>query len=101
MTGHRPRSETRRIREAIGRRLAEIRTELDGPHGADRFAIRLGIPGRSWRNYETGVAVPAEVILWVIELTSVDPMWLLHGAGPTYRKLDDSTGPYGKSVPWN
>jgi hypothetical protein len=31
------------------------------------------------------VTVPAEVVLKIIELTSVEPMWLLHGEGPKYR----------------
>jgi hypothetical protein len=31
------------------------------------------------------VTVPAEVVLKIIELTSVEPMWLLHGQGPKYR----------------
>jgi SOS-response transcriptional repressor LexA len=31
------------------------------------------------------VTVPAEVVLRIIELTSVEPMWLLHGQGPKFR----------------
>ena len=36
------------------------------------MARRLGIPVRTWYNYEGGVTVPAEVILKIIELTSVE-----------------------------
>jgi hypothetical protein len=49
------------------------------------MARRLGIPVRTWYNYEGGVTVPAEVILKIIELTSVEPAWLLHGEGPRFR----------------
>ena len=50
------------------------------------MARRLGIPVRTWYNYEAGVTVPAEVILKIIELTSIEPSWLLHGKGPRYRQ---------------
>jgi hypothetical protein len=49
------------------------------------LARQLGLPVRTWYNYESGVTVPAEVILRIIELTSVEPMWLLHGQGPKFR----------------
>ncbi len=40
---------------------------------------------RTWYNYEGGVTVPAEVIFKIIELTSVEAGWLLHGQGPKFR----------------
>jgi phage repressor protein C with HTH and peptisase S24 domain len=49
------------------------------------MARRLGIPVRTWYNYEGGVTVPAEVILKIIELTNVEAVWLLHGEGPKFR----------------
>ncbi len=49
------------------------------------MARRLAIPVRTWYNYEGGVTVPAEVVLKIIELTSVEPAWLLHGKGPKFR----------------
>jgi hypothetical protein len=51
------------------------------------MARRLGIPVRTWYNYEGGVTVPAEVVLRIIELTSVEPVWLLHGRGPKFRQV--------------
>jgi hypothetical protein len=51
------------------------------------MARRLGIPVRTWYNYEGGVTVPAEVILKIIELTSVEAVWLLHGEGPKFRNV--------------
>jgi hypothetical protein len=50
------------------------------------MARRLEIPVRTWYNYEGGVTVPAEVVLRIIELTSVEPVWLLHGKGPRFRQ---------------
>jgi hypothetical protein len=62
-----------------------LRSELFGDRGGPEMARRLGIPVRTWYNYEGGVTVPAEVILKIIELTSVEPVWLLHGKGPKFR----------------
>jgi hypothetical protein len=56
------------------------------------MARRLGIPVRTWYNYEGGVTVPAEVILKIIELTSVEPVWLLHGNGPKFRHARTERG---------
>jgi hypothetical protein len=69
----------------LAERLRMLRAELYGDRGGPGLARRLGIPIRTWYNYEGGVTVPAEVILKIIELTSVEPMWLLHGKGPKYR----------------
>jgi hypothetical protein len=54
------------------------------------MARRLAIPVRTWYNYEGGVTVPAEVVLKIIELTSVEPAWLLHGKGPKFRPAGPS-----------
>jgi hypothetical protein len=51
------------------------------------MARRLGIPVRTWYNYEGGVTVPAEVILKIIELTSIEAGWLLHGEEPKFRHV--------------
>jgi phage repressor protein C with HTH and peptisase S24 domain len=62
------------------------------------MARRLNIPVRTWYNYEGGVTVPAEVMLKIIELTSVEPIWLLHGKGPKFR-LARSDRAEGESRP--
>ena len=49
------------------------------------MARRLGIPVAPGTDHEGGVTVPAEVILKIIELTSVEAVWLLHGEGPKFR----------------
>src|SRR5918997_1796403 len=74
-----------REKYSLAERLRAIRAELFGERGGPEMARRLGIPVRTWYNYEAGVTVPAEVVLKIIELTSVEPMWLLHGKGPKFR----------------
>jgi hypothetical protein len=70
---------------ALAERLRMLRSELYGERGGPELARRLGLPIRTWYNYESGVTVPAEVVLKLIELTSAEPMWLLHGQGPKFR----------------
>jgi hypothetical protein len=70
---------------ALAERLRLLRSELYGERGGPELARRLGLPIRTWYNYESGVTVPAEVVLKIIELTSVEPIWLLHGEGPKFR----------------
>jgi hypothetical protein len=73
------------VKASLSHRLREIRRELFGEHGRPELARRLGLPAKTWNNYETGVTVPAEVLLGFIELTGVNPRWLAHGVGPRYR----------------
>jgi hypothetical protein len=71
-------------------RLRQLRAELFGERGGPELARRLGLPIRTWYNYESGVTIPAEVVLRIIELSSVEPMWLLHGEGPKFRPTGTS-----------
>jgi hypothetical protein len=77
--------ESVRAKMALAERLAALRLELYGDRGGPEMARRLGIPVRTWYNYEGGVTVPAEVILKIIELTAVEAGWLLHGEEPKFR----------------
>src|SRR5437868_13797766 len=79
--------ESVRAKLALAERLAILRSELFGDRGGPEMARRLSIPVRTWYNSEGGVTVPAEVVLKIIELTSVEPVWLLHGKGPKFRPL--------------
>ncbi len=65
-------------------RVREIRVERFGEGGAPLLAETLGLPERTWQNYESGVLIPALVILWFIELTGASPRWLRTGAGDRY-----------------
>src|SRR5271155_80902 len=77
--------ESVRAKLALAERLTALRSELYGDRGGPEMARRLGIPVRTWYNYEGGVTVPAEVILKIIELTAVEAGWLLHGEEPKFR----------------
>ena len=80
-------------RAALAKRLHQVRIDLFGEEGIPEMARRLGIPAETWANYESGVVVPAHVLLTFIELTGVDPEWLLRGHGPQYRRGDDDGRP--------
>jgi transcriptional regulator with XRE-family HTH domain len=78
--------ETTDARARLARRLHAIRVERFGERGGPDLARRLGIPQRSWYNYEIGITAPAEVLLRFLEVTGAEPHWLLHGEGPKYRR---------------
>ena len=48
------------------------------------MADALEIPLGTWLNYESGIAVPAEIVLQLQVLTSVSARWLLTGEGEKY-----------------
>ncbi len=78
------------VKASISRRLREVRQELFGEHGGPELARRLNLPARTWYNYETGVTVPAEVLLSFIDQTGANPVWLLSGDGNRYRQDSNS-----------
>src|SRR4051794_31087738 len=65
----------------LARRVREVRETAFGANGGPLLAEALGIPARTWENYEAGVVIPALIILRFMELTGADPHWLLHGHG--------------------
>ena len=62
-------------------RVREIRRQVFGAQGGPVLAEALGLPDRTWRNYEAGVSIPALVILRFIEVCGASPHWLLTGEG--------------------
>ncbi len=70
---------------AIAGRLRLIRSELFGEHGVPELAYQLGLPFRTWFNYEAGVTIPGEVLVRFLVLTDTEPLWLLRHEGPRYR----------------
>ena len=88
---------TKRLKAAVGHRLSEVRQEKYGPAGAPLLAITLGLPLRSWLNYEAGVAIPGEVLLRFIETARVDAHWLLTGDGPRYRANNEPASDRGST----
>ena len=79
------------VKASISRRLRDVRQELFGEHGGPELARRLNLPARTWYNYETGVTVPAEVLLSFIDQTGANPVWLLSGEGERYRREVDAS----------
>jgi phage repressor protein C with HTH and peptisase S24 domain len=77
------------VKASISRRLRDVRQELFGEHGGPELARRLNLPARTWYNYETGVTVPAEVLLSFIDQTNANPLWLLSGEGERFRRDAD------------
>ena len=62
------------------------------------LAEATGLPERTWRNYESGVTIPATAILRFITLTGANPHWLLIGEGVMLsatppRRADGKSGP--------
>ena len=76
------------VKASISRRLREVRQELFGDHGGPELARKLNLPARTWYNYETGVTVPAEVLLAFIDQTGANPVWLLSGEGERFNRVD-------------
>jgi transcriptional regulator with XRE-family HTH domain len=74
-----------RSKAAIAGRMRLIRSEIFGEHGGPELADRLGLPFRTWLNYESGVTIPGEVLLRFLEITGAEPLWLLCGEEQRYR----------------
>jgi hypothetical protein len=69
---------------ALARRLRLVREELYGDGGVPHLAGALGIPARTWENYEAAVKMPAGLLLAFIAVTGVRQGWLLTGKGSRY-----------------
>jgi hypothetical protein len=69
---------------SLAERLREIRKDMYGDQGGQSLADALAIPLGTWLNYESGVVMPASVVLKLIALASVNPHWLLNGQGERY-----------------
>ena len=77
------------VTRGLAQRVREIRVERFGEVGRPLLAELLGLPERTWANYESGVTIPALVILQFVDLTGVNPYWLRTGKGDKY----DGRGP--------
>jgi hypothetical protein len=91
------------LHACLATRVREVRDDLYGPHGAQFLADAVGLPLRTWANYESGVTIPAAVLLRFIAATGADPLWLLTGEGGRYMqgrclRSDDPQGvPVGQA----
>jgi hypothetical protein len=74
-------NSNRQQRPELAERLREIREDLCGEHGVQVLADALEVRVETWLNYESGVTVPAYVVLKLIDKARVNPHWLLTGQG--------------------
>ena len=72
----------------IADRIRQVRVDRFGLDGVPEIAAALGVPARTWENYESGISIPGDIMLAFLDLTGVDPSWLLRGVGT----LDDASG---------
>jgi hypothetical protein len=75
---------THELNHTLARRLRQIREESFGEDGIPALADALGIPDRTWSNYESGITLPAHILLVFIQETAANPRWLLTGKGARY-----------------
>ena len=68
----------------LASRVREIRVEKFGDDGVTAMAGFMEIPARTWKHYESGVTIPACILLKFIEVTGVAPHWLSTGEGERY-----------------
>ncbi len=68
----------------LAARVHQTRVALYGENGGPLLAEALGVSFRTLHGYEIGRRIPAPFILRFIELTGVDPHWLLTGEGSQF-----------------
>jgi hypothetical protein len=73
---------------ALARRIREVRNDLYGENGGPHLAEALNLPIHTWMNYESGVIIPALVVLRFINVCGVSPGWLLTGEGKRFLEGD-------------
>ena len=66
----RPGRATYGSHRVLAERLCRARIAHFGDDGVAELARRLGVPERTWRNYEAGVTMPADVVLRFMALTN-------------------------------
>lgn len=77
--------DPRSLKRGLAERIRQVREELYADQG-EELAEDLGLPLRTWWNYEAGCTLPATVLLEFIELTGVQPHWLLTGQGERFSR---------------
>ncbi len=75
------------LKQELSVRLRQVRIARYGEFGESALAEALGVPARTWHNYEAGIGVPGEIVLAFLVLTDVEPRWLLGGEGETFRQM--------------
>lgn len=77
---------------AVGERLRHLRESNNLTQPA--FADALGISLRGYQNYERGERGPSDLLIRAVWRTlGADPLWLLTGEGPIYRRAKGESPP--------
>jgi hypothetical protein len=71
--------------DLLSSRIREIRLDKFGAEGIAIISRAMNIPVRTWEHFENGVTIPGWILLELIEMTGVEPHWLLTGTGERYR----------------
>ena len=71
------RHPVKKENEQLSLQVRQIRRESYGEDDSLALPQALGIPARTWLNYEAGVTIPTHVILQFIEITGVATHWLM------------------------
>jgi hypothetical protein len=84
---------------SLAERIRALRLECFGEHGGPLLARRLRIPQRRLARIEAGVPFSAHLLERLMEITHVNPAWLLTGEGERYRRPARSTPGEGQPGP--
>jgi hypothetical protein len=60
---------TPRFADILAQRLRRIRVERYGEEGIPALSEIMGLPAKTWENFEAGVAVSGVVLLQFLDLT--------------------------------
>jgi hypothetical protein len=85
---HSEDSDWEALKGDLAARVRQTRVALYGENGGPLLAEAMGVPFRKLHGYEIGRRIPAPFILKFIELTRVDPHWLLTGQGSQFVDRD-------------
>lgn len=73
----------------IAERIRKVRAARFG-EDIRSVSAAVGVPGATWRNYESGVSMPGEYLLKFIAAAAVHPAWLATGRGSMFQLDSDS-----------
>jgi hypothetical protein len=76
--------DSRSESSTLSARVRTVRIQNFGEHGGPMLAELVGVTQRRLARIEAGGPIPAEFILKLIDLTGVNPRWLLSGEGEVY-----------------
>jgi len=92
MTSSEDRESCAAFKHSLAHRLRYVRCERFGEEGVQECAALLKVSLRTWASCEACGAISGGLLLRFIEVTQVEPSWLLRGLGPCYRTDSEGGG---------